>query len=59
LLYDENMFFILERKVAENTNTQPIAVMNARLTDDTFSIRPNLCFNDFDMKVEPSKALRH
>lgn len=60
LLYDEYMFFILEHKVAENTNTQPIAVM---LGDDGFNLRipPSSSQSvsmyqngEFDVKMEPN-----
>jgi regulatory factor X 1/2/3 len=57
LLYDEYMFFILEHKVAENTNTQPIAVM---LGDDGFNMQtPSSTMiyqngGDFDVKMEPN-----
>lgn len=60
LLYDEYMFFILEHKVAENTNTQPIAVM---LGDDGFNLRiPSSSSQslsmyqngEFDVKMEPN-----
>lgn len=64
LLYDEYMFFILEHKVAENTNTQPIAVM---LGDNAFQIQLTSGGNemsmyqneDFDVKMEPCKNMRH
>lgn len=64
LLYDEYMFFILEHKVAENTNTQPIAVM---LGEDAFQMQlPSTSDNellyqtsDFNVKLEPCKTMRH
>lgn len=65
LLYDEYMFFILEHKVAENTNTQPIAVM---LGDENFQLQLSSSgsndmsmyqHDDFDVKMEPCKILRH
>lgn len=66
LLYDEYMFFVLERKVAENTNTQPIAVMNTQLSNECFqvssSVRPNnisIYQDEFDVKMEPCKVIRH
>lgn len=65
LLYDEYMFFILEHKVAENTNTQPIAVM---LGEDSFQVHLSTGGandmsmyqnDDFDVKMEPCKIMRH
>lgn len=62
LLYDEYMFFILERKVAENSNTQPIAVMNAQLNENFHlpsSLRTSIFDDNFDVKMEPCKAIQH
>ncbi len=63
LLYDEYMFYILERKVAEETNTQPIAVMlddeNIHLSNSISSNEINLYQDDFNVKVEAAKAMRH
>jgi hypothetical protein len=63
LLYDEYMFFILERKVAENTNTQPIAVMSTQSSDENFQVPPSLRVNiyhdEFYVKMEPCKIVRH
>lgn len=63
LLYDEYMFFILEHKVAENTNTQPIAVM---LGDEGYQMQLSSGAHDmsmyqsaeFGVKMEPCKILR-
>lgn len=65
LLYDEFMFYILERKVAEETNTQPIAVMlsdeNVHMSSNS-SISPNdinMYQDEFNVKVEACKVMRH
>ncbi|XP_070498148.1 DNA-binding protein RFX2 isoform X2 [Chironomus tepperi] len=68
LLYDEYMFYILERKIAEETNTQPIAVMfgehglhitsgNMSNVSDGISIYHSDEFTN--VKVESCKSGRH
>ncbi|KAG5671635.1 hypothetical protein PVAND_001826 [Polypedilum vanderplanki] len=67
LLYDEYMFYILERKVAEETNTQPIAVMYGEQSlhlghiiptaPDSMSMYHNDGFTN--VKVESCKTMRH